>query len=123
MKPSLSCKPNQRVERSGTPLFLVIFLFLGLLFVGPARQNRPSHSTTVAAKCAPSSSFRLLETGRGISRPGQIHRKAVTPPKWIGQDAVIFRNRRNPRPSKQPPDIPYTLDPIDLPSRFDNHDE
>src|SRR5713226_3969025 len=52
MKPSLSCKPNQRVERSGTPLFLVIFLFLGLLFVGPARQNRPSHSTTVAAKCA-----------------------------------------------------------------------
>jgi hypothetical protein len=117
----LQTKPAGRAQRNTVIPCHIFVLRIAIRRTGKAEPAFAFYNR--CRKVCPVLVFPSFGDGRGISRPGQIHRKAVTPPKWIERDAVIFRNRRNPRPSKQPPDIPYTLDPIDLPSRFDNHDE
>src|ERR1700675_3319425 len=46
MKPSLSCRPNQRVERRGTPFLLFIFLILAQ----SCSVKTPRHLTSLAQR-------------------------------------------------------------------------
>src|ERR1700687_2098316 len=47
MNPSLSCKPNQRVERRGVPFLLFILVFV--LLDSRCQEHARGHSTTPAA--------------------------------------------------------------------------
>src|ERR1700730_16186362 len=78
MKPSLSCKPNQRVERRGARfLFVIFFAFLELHM----RQWTPRHFTTLGRERAFSRRGSLtlrnrLRFGRAIGtwvRRGKVH--------------------------------------------------